>query len=224
MSLAIVSANQLLRGLLRTQCEQAELRPVSDFGAPAELPAALDASIILLHVASADTEALDWVRDAGRLFPRAQVVLFGPEDMVETLAARADIEVAATVSEAKSVEELITVLKVVEAGFRILPIDPARPLDHARQPGAPSKAADDTRTGELRGRYALSDRELAILGLLRDGLSNKDIANALGIVESTVKVHLRSCYNKLRTKNRTQAAIWAAQHLGEGPTKHVAGR
>jgi DNA-binding NarL/FixJ family response regulator len=59
----------------------------------------------------------------------------------------------------------------------------------------------------------LSARESAILEKLVDGGTNKDIANQLGICEATVKVHLRACFRKIGAKNRTQAAMWAAQQL-----------
>lgn len=55
----------------------------------------------------------------------------------------------------------------------------------------------------------LSARERQILGALVDGLSNKAIANRLGITEPTVKIHLQNLLKKLQVRNRTQAAIWA---------------
>lgn len=59
----------------------------------------------------------------------------------------------------------------------------------------------------------LSCREREVLSQVRDGKSNKDIAKDLEIVESTVKVHLRGCFRKIGAQNRTQAAVWATQHL-----------
>jgi hypothetical protein len=44
----------------------------------------------------------------------------------------------------------------------------------------------------------------------RCGASNKVIGRKLGITESTVNVHLKAIMRKIRMKNRTQAAIWAA--------------
>ena len=54
----------------------------------------------------------------------------------------------------------------------------------------------------------LSQKEAAVLTGIQKGLSNKAIGKRLGITESTVKVHLRSIYNKAGVKNRTQAALW----------------
>ena len=58
-----------------------------------------------------------------------------------------------------------------------------------------------------------SERELQILRCVARGDSNKLIARELGIAETTVKVHVKSLLRKLGVSNRTQAAIWALQHV-----------
>ena len=55
----------------------------------------------------------------------------------------------------------------------------------------------------------LTNREMEILQLLADGLSNLEIANRLGLAEATVKSHLVHMYKKLGSKRRTQAIAWA---------------
>jgi len=51
----------------------------------------------------------------------------------------------------------------------------------------------------------LTERETEVLGLLSNGLANKQIAVALGISEHTVKFHVSSIYQKLNVTNRTEA-------------------
>jgi LuxR family transcriptional regulator, maltose regulon positive regulatory protein len=51
----------------------------------------------------------------------------------------------------------------------------------------------------------LSERELGVLQLIADGLTNQDIATQLFLSPHTVKVHARNIYGKLGVKNRTQA-------------------
>lgn len=54
-------------------------------------------------------------------------------------------------------------------------------------------------------RGPLTERELEVLGLLAQGLANKQIAVELGISEHTVKFHVSSIYTKLDVTNRTEA-------------------
>jgi NarL family two-component system response regulator LiaR len=58
---------------------------------------------------------------------------------------------------------------------------------------------------------ALTEREMAVLRLLAQGETNKEIAMHLQIVEDTVKVHVRHILAKLEVQSRTQAALYAIQ-------------
>jgi LuxR family maltose regulon positive regulatory protein len=58
---------------------------------------------------------------------------------------------------------------------------------------------------------ALSRREIDVLRLLSIGYSNLEIAQALVITESTVKMHLKHLYGKLDVHNRLQAVVQAQE-------------
>jgi len=57
----------------------------------------------------------------------------------------------------------------------------------------------------------LSERELEVLILLADGMTNREIANALHITVGTVKTHVHNIYGKLQVQNRTAAAARARE-------------
>jgi DNA-binding NarL/FixJ family response regulator len=58
---------------------------------------------------------------------------------------------------------------------------------------------------------ALSLRELQVLNLVADGLTNCMIGQRLSVSENTVKYHLKNVMQKLHLHNRAQAAAFAAQ-------------
>jgi DNA-binding CsgD family transcriptional regulator len=63
-------------------------------------------------------------------------------------------------------------------------------------------AADERRREEL----GITRRELEVLGLIAQGLSNREIAAKLYVSENTVKTHSSRVFEKLGAKRRTQAA------------------
>jgi DNA-binding NarL/FixJ family response regulator len=67
----------------------------------------------------------------------------------------------------------------------------------------------ETGGADMRGR--LTPRERAVFELVAEGWSNRQIQNALGIRESTVKRHVRRMLRKLHVRNRVQAAVYAAR-------------
>lgn len=59
----------------------------------------------------------------------------------------------------------------------------------------------------------LTERERAVLQLLAQGLGNKDISQKLYLSVRTVEGHLLNIYGKLRVKSRTEAVLWAVDHI-----------
>ncbi|MCW2754942.1 MAG: response regulator transcription factor [Marmoricola sp.] len=59
----------------------------------------------------------------------------------------------------------------------------------------------------------LSTREREVLGLVAQGLANKQIARRLGITERTVKVHVGNVFRRIGVADRTSAALWARDNL-----------
>jgi DNA-binding NarL/FixJ family response regulator len=106
------------------------------------------------------------------------------------------------------VQELARALRTVHAGQPYLHPEATRHLLRAT-----------TRPGPAPER--LTRREQEVLVLVARGLTNRAIAQALGIAEKTASVHVSNVLAKLSLASRTQAALYAA-HVGLVPLDEVA--
>ncbi|MGH3713702.1 MAG: response regulator [Micromonosporaceae bacterium] len=100
-------------------------------------------------------------------------------------------------------EELIAAVRTIADGDALLaPSVTRRVIDRmARQP-APAPADRSALDG-------LTPREREVLALLARGLSNREIAAALVVEESTIRTHVKRILMKLRLRDRIQAVIFA---------------
>jgi DNA-binding NarL/FixJ family response regulator len=62
---------------------------------------------------------------------------------------------------------------------------------------------------------SLSKRQSDLVGLLMQGLKNKEIAATLGISEGTVKAYLTTLYEKVGARDRFELALFGLKNLGE---------
>jgi DNA-binding NarL/FixJ family response regulator len=100
-------------------------------------------------------------------------------------------------------EELIAAVHTVAAGEALLsPSVTRRVVDRMAQQPTP-KLADTARLGTL------TPREREVLVLVARGLSNREIAAALTVEESTVRTHVKRILMKLDLRDRVQAVIFA---------------
>lgn len=102
--------------------------------------------------------------------------------------------------------DLEAAIRTVHRGGALLaPAVASRVLDEATAPHR-TDSGDDDRLAEL------TRREREVLALLGQGLSNRQLADALFVSEKTIKTHVSSILTKLRVADRTQAALYAVRH------------
>ncbi|GMQ45203.1 response regulator transcription factor [Vibrio sp. 10N] len=76
---------------------------------------------------------------------------------------------------------------------------------------------DNSESTDLAEKIStLTPQQYKVLGMLSDGLLNKQIAYDLNVSEATIKAHMTAIFRKLGVKNRTQAVILLQQMESEG--------
>ncbi|MCR8557068.1 LuxR C-terminal-related transcriptional regulator [Mucilaginibacter sp. BJC16-A38] len=71
------------------------------------------------------------------------------------------------------------------------------------------KSADNNKTDASKNpALSLTNKEIAILQLIADGKSNKEIASINFVEVSTIKTHINNIYTKLGVRNRKEAVVY----------------
>jgi len=100
-------------------------------------------------------------------------------------------------------EELIAAVHTIAAGDSLLsPSVTRRVIDRMAQQPTP-ELADKAKLEEL------TPREREVLELIARGLSNREIAAALGVEDSTIRTHVKRILMKLELRDRVQAVMFA---------------
>jgi len=184
----------------------------ADAATAMELARARSPDLVLMDIAMpggglAATEVI-----AGECPSTAIVMLTASEDVDDLFAA---IRAGARGYLLKNLEsgQLRSMLDAVARGeAAITPAIAARIIGAlAGRDGAPGATAG--RGAVTRDPDRLTDRELEVLESVAAGLTNKEIAGALGVSENTVKFHLRNILDKLHAQSRAEAV---ARALREG--------
>jgi two-component system nitrate/nitrite response regulator NarP len=162
------------------------------------LPAALascrsaDPDVILVYLTS--RISLSDVRDLRMAVDRAQIVLWG-EGLTGEFAAQAmQLGVRGILASTTSVEGLLAALDNVCRGVLCFERD----------------LMDSVLS---QTRVALTKRQGQIVSLVAQGFKNKEIANAMGITEGTVKVYLYKLFRKLGMNDRLDMALYGLKNL-----------
>lgn len=164
----------------------------------------LEPDIILLDINMNDVNGLDILRHLRAKNISSRIIMF-------------------TVSDDR--EDIITALKTGADGYLLKDMEPEDFLKSLQEvmngklmmDGAVSHIilnymrGEEQTTNQTHDVQLLTPREYEIFNLLVQGLSNKLIAKELDIVESTVKVHVKSIFKKLNFKSRMEMTVWYLQ-------------
>jgi two-component system nitrate/nitrite response regulator NarP len=118
--------------------------------------------------------------------------------------------------EAKSLKVDGIVLKNSDPAFLLDCLDRVR---HGRSwfdPELADRARQLSRSSAREDRATLSPRERQLVGLVRQGLRNREIAEQLKVTEGTVKAYLHALFDKVGVASRTELALRADEYLAQG--------
>ncbi|HKY01389.1 MAG TPA: response regulator transcription factor [Burkholderiales bacterium] len=150
-----------------------------------------DIDVVLLDLGYGDINGSEWIPRFMATNPTIPVVIFTGSTEAAELKRVIDMGVAGVIPKTHTPQEFVRAIEWVMGGRSYFPFEVTALVREAEQ-----------RLLET----PLSPRQEVILGLLKKGLSNKEIGRELGISELTVKKHLVDLYGRIGVKNRTQAA------------------
>jgi DNA-binding NarL/FixJ family response regulator len=134
--------------------------------------------------------------------PSVVVSAFGAEDTI--LAALRAGAVGYLLKEREDIEIALSLRSIAQGGA---PIDPFIAKRILGLLAAPARSAQQPAAGD----NPLTDRELQVLDLVAQGLTNAEIAEAMTLSRLTVESHTKNIYRKLVVGSRTQAVYEARQ-------------
>jgi len=175
----------------------------SSVGDATKLAEGQQPDIVLLDI-SMPGNGLNAVGEILKLSAKTRIVMLtASEDEAEVMAA---LDAGASGYALKGIggDELVSIVRgVAEGNFYVAPTLAGRLLVKSKAGRA---------TPEALAMSTLSAREQDVAGLLTEGRSNKEIARALGLQEKTVKHHMTQILQKLRVRNRVEAAMAVRNH------------
>lgn len=171
--------------------------------------------IMLVDIAMAGC-GLTAAQKIAQTCPIVRVVVLTASESDDHVLAALEAGVRGYILKGVSANELIRTLNAILVGETyVTPALAARLLQQVR------KAPVAQRSGDLS---ALTAREEEILDEVSRGLTNKEIANRLGISEKTVKHYMTNIMEKLQVRNRVEAALRSRQSTRDPGPQRIARR
>jgi two-component system nitrate/nitrite response regulator NarL len=159
-----------------------------------------DLDAVFLDLSMPGLGGVPALQEFGKRRPDLPVIVLSssedPSDVRSALAAGA----LGYVPKSASAQTLLAALQLVLSGNVYVP---PLLLDARARGGAETQSGADA--------AQLTERQIDVLRQLSRGLTNKEIANRLGISEKTIKAHMTAIFKMLNVSNRTQAVTAARQ-------------
>lgn len=207
-----------LASLLRQRPEFTVINPAAEprpFQPPQEERAV---DVVLLPALPTADEVAKWISDARRSWSGVKVVVLGVPESASEMLSCIEAGASACLTRDDSLERLVDTILMVYRGEVFCAPDIV-PMLFERIASLARRA----RSIEQCDLTKLTQRELQVLQLVADGMSNKEIASCLKLELQSVKNHVHRILEKLSVRNRREASFLCSQAFSEyarlpGPT------
>lgn len=149
--------------------------------------------VVTMDYLMPEKNGIESTREILAEFPKARILMLSGREGEEDIFRAVDAGVCGYLTKAAERDMVLTAIRSIHAGKKVMPPDIATKL-----------------TARNR-REALTERELNILRLIVQGYSNKEICHALHMSDGLVKLHVSKILEKLDAPDRTRAATLAIE-------------
>jgi NarL family two-component system response regulator LiaR len=204
ISVLLVDDHAMVRQGVKTFLEtQPDLSVVGEAGSGEEaiqLAAQLVPDVILMDLIMPGMDGVEATRRLKQVSPRSQIIVLTSYHEDEHIFPALKAGALSYLLKDVSAEELASAVLKAAAGEAVL---------HPRVAARVIKELQGRREVALNPFTELSERELEVLKLIADGMSNAEMAAKLVLSEKTIKGHVSNILGKLQLADRTQAAVYA---------------
>lgn len=175
-----------------------------------EMARKLSPDVILMDIGLPNIDGIEATRRIKEDQPESKVLIFTSRDNEDDVFASFKAGADGYIMKGSTPEQTTNAIRAVSEGTAWIDPAIARLVLSSIQKNDPSP----TPSGEInykagKNTYGLTEREMEVLALIVEGLSNPQIADRLFITRATAKAHVHSILQKLYVDDRTKAAIMA---------------
>lgn len=201
-----------VKALLQRQPDFEVVGEASDGLEGVKLVEQVEADVVLLDVDMPSMNGHEALAQIRETHPNLAVLMLTVSEDCETLGECLKLGARGYLLKKIDQDFLLRSIRAAYAGDSV--ISPQMMTKFVNRLADPFSGKESRPTGSNQGQdpSVLTRRERQTLAWLARGVSNKEIARALNLAESTVKVHVQSVLRKLNLSSRVQAAIYAIEH------------